>query len=136
MPLLRWFVLQTILTAALIAGWMAGPLQEILSGPHKWPVAGILAVGAIGLALAAFGRHGASARIRDLLPVIAVCALQVGVVIALATMGQALASSGDPAKAAGGFFVAISAALYVSIAALVSYIWLTLVLWLIGGDDA
>jgi hypothetical protein len=134
MPLLRWFVLQTVLAAALIAGWMAGPLEQAISGDSHWYVLAVAAIGGAGLVLAAFGRIGDAARVQDILPIIAVIAMQAGILAALAVMAQALMSAGDPAKAVGGFFAALSTALYVSVASLASYLWLRITLWLCHGE--
>ena len=134
MPLLRWFVLQTILTAALIAGWMAGPLQQAISGDSHWYVLAVAAIGCAGLVLAAFGRIGDAARVQDILPIVAVIAMQMGILVALAAMGLSLSHAGDPAKAVGDFFSTLSTAFYVSIAALSSYLWLRITLWLCHGE--
>jgi hypothetical protein len=136
MAILRFIVLQTILAAALIALWLAGPLAQALAGDSHWYVLAVAAIGCTGLVLAALGRIEDATRVRDLLPVIGVVAMQCGIVVALAAMAQALMTAGDPAKATGGFFGALSIALYVSITALASYIWLTLTIWLTGGEDA
>jgi hypothetical protein len=134
MAILRFIVLQTILAAALVALWLAGPLAQVFAGDSKWYVSGVLAVAGIGLTLAAGGRKEATARICDMLPVVAVVAMQVGILSALAVMAQALMSSGEPSKAVGGFFSALSTALYVSVAALASYLWLRITLWLAHGE--
>lgn len=128
-----WVVLQTMLASALVALWMMGPLAQVFAGESRWFVAGVLTVGGIGLVSCLVGRTDAAARIQDMLPVVAVIAMQLGIVAALAVMGQALVSSGDPSKAVGGFFAALSTALYVSVAALVSYVWLKITLWLTHG---
>lgn len=134
MSRLYFVVLQTILAAALIALWMAGPLADVFAGESRWFVSGVLAVGGIGLASCLVGRTDAAIRIQDMLPVIAVVAMQCGILGALAIMGQALMSSGDPSKAVGGFFSALSTALYVSVAALAAYLWLRITLWLAHGE--
>jgi hypothetical protein len=134
MAILRFIVLQTILAAALIALWLAGPLAQALAGDSHWYVLAVAAIGCTGLVLAALGRIEDATRVQDILPIIAVVAMQVGILGALAVVGQSLMSSGDPAKAVGGFLAAISVALYVSVAALCSYLWMKLTLWLANGE--
>lgn len=130
MALLRFTVLQTILVAALIAMWLAGPLAQVFASESRWFVLAVAGVAMIGLTLAAKGRTASAARVQDMLPVIAVVAMQIGILSALAIMAQALMGGGDPAKAVGTFMAAASTAIYVSVVALSSYLWLKLTLWL------
>ena len=134
MALLRFVILQTVLAAALVAMWIKGPLAQVLSGDSHWYVLAVMAIGCAGLVLTALRRLEDAAKVQDLLPVIAVCAMQVGILSALAVMAQALMSSGDPSRAVGGFFAALSTALCVSISALASYLWLRITLWLAHGE--
>lgn len=134
MALLRFAILQTILAAALTALWLSGPLAQVLAGDSHWYVLAVASIGGAGLVLAAFGRAEDAARVQDMLPVIAVIAMQVGILGALAIMAEALMSAGDPAKAVGGFFATLSTALYVSVTALAGYIWLRITLWLAHGE--
>jgi len=134
MAKLRFFVLQTVLIAALVALWLYGPLQIALAGEASYFVSAVLAIGGVGLLLSGIGRSDDAERIQDMLPVLAVVAMQAGILVALGTVGQALMSSGDPSKAVGGFFEALSTALYVSIAALTSYLWLKVTRWLVHGE--
>ncbi len=133
MQFLRFVILQVLLVAGLAALWMAGPLQQVLTGDSRWFVVGIFTVAWSGLMLIAFDRIEDAARVQDLLPVVAVVAMQIGILSALAVMAQALMSAGDPSKAVGGFFSALSTALYVSVSALCGYLWLKLTLWLAYG---
>ncbi len=130
MSLLRLIVLQTILAAALAALWLAGPLAQVLSSDSRWFVLAVLAIGGAGLFLTATGRIEGAARLQDMLPVIAVVAMQIGILSALAIMAQALTGGGDPAKAVGGFMAAASTAIYVSVVALCSYLWSSSFWWL------
>lgn len=134
MPFLRFIILQVILIAALAAAWLAGPLQQVIVGDSRWFVTGVLFVAGVGIGLIAVKRLDDAAKLQDLLPVVAVAAMQIGILSALAVMAQALMSSGDPAKAVGGFFSALSTALYVSVSALASYLWLRITLWLAHGE--
>lgn len=134
MAALRFVVLQTILGAALVALWLSGHLAQALAGDSHWYVLAVAAIGGAGLILTALGRAEDAARVQDLLPIIAVCAMQIGILSALAVMAQALMSSGDPSKAVGGFFSALSTALYVSVASLGAYLWLRITLWLAHGE--
>ena len=134
MARLRFFVLQIILVAGLVALWMVGPLHDALAGDARWFVSGILAVGLTGLVIAASGRVTPAAKIMDMLPVLAVIGMQIGLLPALAIMAQALMSSGDPSKSVGAFIAALSTALYVSVSALASYLWLRTTLWLSYGE--
>lgn len=121
---LRFVILQTVLIAGIAALWLSGNLAPAFAGHSKWPVSGVLAIAAFGLLLSGFRRYRDARWVQDILPVIAVIGMQAGILMALAVMGQSLLSGGDTAKAVGAFFAAISTALYVSIAALTSYLWL------------
>jgi hypothetical protein len=134
MALLRWVILQVVLCAALVALWMMGPLAQVFASEARWYVSGVVLLAGVGLVLSALSRQDGAARIQDLLPVVAVVAMQVGILSALGVMAQALMSDGDPSKAVGGFFSALSTALYVSVAALGSYLWLRINLWLVHGE--
>lgn len=131
MARLYFIILQVVLCSAIAALYLSGHLQV---GESKWFVAGVAAVAAVGLILTALGRAADAAKLQDMLPVVAVIAMQFGIVAALGGMGLALSQGGDPARAAGVFFSALSAALYVSISALTSYLWLRITLWLAYGQ--
>lgn len=133
MALLRFIVLQTILAAALIAMWLAGPLQQVFAGDSRWFVCGVLAVGVVGLALSAIKRTEDVAMVMLVLPILAVLGMQGGIKIALEVMAQSLSSAGDPTKSVGGFAAAIASGLNVSISALACYLWLHVTLWLTHG---
>lgn len=134
MATLRFVILQVILIAALVAAWMAGPLANVFGGESKWFVAGVAVAGAVGLILTALGRTAAAAKLQDLLPIVAVIAMQGGILGALDSLSQYLITGGDSAKGVGFFFFHLSTALYVSIAALASYFWLRINLWLCHGE--
>ncbi len=134
MALLRFVILQTILVAGGFSLWIKGLLEPAISGGSQWFVVGVSCIAAFGLFLIAAKRLEDATKLLDLLPIIAVIAMQVGILGALAIMAQALMSSGDPAKAVGGFFAALSTALHVSVAALASYLWLRVTLWLAHGE--
>jgi hypothetical protein len=134
MALLRFIVLQVILAAILVSLWFYGPLERAIAGDSHWYVLAVVALGCVGLALTALGRIEDASRVQDLLPIVAVVAMQAGILAALAVMAQALMSAGDPSKAVGGFFAALSTALYVSISALASFLWLRITLWLSHGE--
>lgn len=131
MATLRWFILQTILVAAVLTLNLSGHLNF---GESAWYVVGVAGLGWLGLLLVLFGRLDDAAKVQDLLPIVAVIAMQAGILSALAIMAQALMSSGDPASAVGGFFSSLSTALYVSVSALASYLWLRINLWLCHGE--
>lgn len=130
MARLRWCILQTVLLAALVALWLNYP--NFLNG--HWPVAGVAVIACIGLWLVFIRRLEGAAKLQDMLPVVAVVAMQVGILLALGVMAEAMMSAGDPMKAVGGFFSALSTALYVSVASLISYLWLRINLWLCHGE--
>jgi uncharacterized membrane protein len=134
MTRLRFTILQVLLIAGLVALWLSGPLADVLAGDSRWYVLAVATIGGAGLVLTAFGRIEDASRVQDILPIVAVVAMQVGILSALAVMAQALMSAGDPSKAVGGFFSALSTALYVSVAALCGYLWLRLTLWLAHGE--
>jgi hypothetical protein len=130
----KYFViLQTVGAAALFTLWLTGPLRQAFAGDSRWFVCGVLAVAFVGLLLTATGRTNDAAKVQDILPIIAVIAMQAGILSALAVMAQSLMASGDASKAVGGFFAAISTALYISVSALASYLWLRITLWLAHG---
>lgn len=134
MTRLRFIILQVLLIAGLVALWLAGPLAQAFDGDARWFVSGVLAFAGIGLLLAAIGRVVDAAKVMDMLPILAVIGMQIGLLPALAIMAQALMSSGDPSKAVGAFIAALSTALYVSVSALASYLWLRITLWLCHGE--
>ncbi len=134
MPLLRFIILQIILAAALATLWLAGPLAQVFASESRWFVSGVVLLAGIGLVLSASGRQDGAARIQGMLPVMAVVAMQIGIIVALANMAQYLITAGDPAKAVAFFMDRVSTALYVSVAALMSYLWLTITLWLVHGE--
>jgi hypothetical protein len=133
MALLRWFVLQTVLAAALIAMWLSGKADMFLTDGSIWYVGGVLILAGTGLLFSVRGRINDAANIQFMLPVIAVIAMQLGVVAALSDMSDGL-GAGDPMKSVGLFFAAMGTALHVSIAALCGYLWLRTTLWLVNGD--
>lgn len=130
MARLRWCILQTVLVAALVALGLNYP--NFLNG--HWPVAGVAVIACIGLWLVFIRRLEGAAKLQDMLPVVAVVAMQVGILLALGVMAEAMMSAGDPMKAVGGFFSALSTALYVSVASLIAYLWLRVNLWLCHGE--
>lgn len=132
---LRFVILQNVLVAGLVALWLSGYTAPAFAGHGKWFVAAVLAIAAFGLLMAGARRFNDARWIQDSLPVIAVIGMQAGILTALAVMGHSLMSGGDTAKAVGAFFAAISTALYVSIAALGSYLWLKLSLRLTDPRD-
>lgn len=132
----KFAILQTLLIAAIFALWLRGSLDSAFAGDSRYFVSAVLAIGAVGLILAAIGRVIAAEEVRDILPIIAVIGMQVGILSALAVTAQALLASGDPSKAVGGFFSALSIALHVSVAALSCYLWLRVTIWLTGSENA
>lgn len=134
MAILRFIVLQTILSAAIFAAWLGGYLSGAFTGHNLYAVSVVLIICGIGLFLSAAGRIAAAARVRDYLPIAAVIGMQLGLLPALGIMGQALMSSGDPAASVGAFISALSMAMYVSVSALMSFAWLSLTLWLCNGE--
>lgn len=132
MTTLRFVILQVMGFAGLVALYMMGPLAKMLAGGAKWYVMAIAVVGVIGLMLTAAKRINGAVQLQILLPVIAVIAMQYGIQTALEVMG---ANASDLSKAVGGFFSAMSVAFNVSIAALVTYAWLRVTLWLTHEEE-
>ena len=132
---LRFIVIQAVLVAGLVAVALSGYLVKPFEAESRWFAIFVVSVGAMGLCLVAFKRLSDAAWLADKLVRIAVIGMQVGILVALATVSQSILAGGDVTQVAALFLGNIGIAFYVSLCALISNLWLELNLRLLGYNE-
>ena len=132
---LRFIVIQAVLIAGLIALWLSGYLIKPFEGDSRLFSAAVAGLGFGGVALVGAQRFADAAWLADKMVRVAVIGMQVGILAALAAVSKSILSGGDVTQVAALFLGAISVALYVSLIALASNLWLELNLRLLGWRD-
>lgn len=132
---LRFIVIQCVLIAALVALWLSGYLVKPFQGESMWFSAAAALLGFVGIVLVAMKRFSDAAWLADKMVRIAVLGMQVGILVALASVSQSLMAGGDVTQVVALFLKSIGIALYVSLIALSCNLWLESNLRLLGWSD-
>lgn len=132
---LRFIVIQAVLIAGLIALWLSGYLIKPFEGDSRWFSMVVVALGGVGILLVGMQRFADAAWLADKMVRIGVVGMQLGALVGLTLVSKSIMSGGDVTQSAAIFLGAIGIALYVSMLALASNLWLELNLRLLGWRD-
>lgn len=120
---LRFLILQVILISLLTTLWFNGTLAPVMAGESHYWVIGVVAVASTGLAAIFMGNRDYAEWLCTNLLIVGVAGMQIGLAVAMGALVTSL-GGGDSTRIIGTFIGSVGTALYVSIAALLSLLWL------------
>lgn len=131
---LRFFLLQIMLIAGLVALYVDGYLMKIFGGDAKWFVGIVVGLALVGLFKVFRQRWMDAYWYANVLMRIGVLGMIVGCSGGLTALAAAIASGAEPGKVLGVFLGGMGIAFYVSLSAIAANIWIEANMQWLGGN--